>query len=81
MSLSSGHPNTLGGYRDLSVILFGERSDAVKFLDEKIAEQGRDSEVIQAESQMIYLLAQISTQHRKTALPDTTNRNQRGGDH
>jgi len=52
-------PTTLGEYRDLAVILFGEESKATKFLDEKIKEQGREEKVIQHSSQMLYLLANL----------------------
>lgn len=47
---------TLGDYRDLFVLIAGEQSRAVKFLDAKIAEQGRDMEVVAAESQMLTAL-------------------------
>lgn len=47
---------TLGDYRDLFALIGGEQSRAVKFLDGKIAEQGRDMEVVAAESQMLTAL-------------------------
>ena len=49
-------PSTLGEYRDLCAALGGPENKAVKFLDEKIAEQGRDAEVAAADSQMRYFL-------------------------
>jgi len=51
-------PGTLGEYRDLCAALspLGDKCQAVAFLDEKIAEQGRDEEVIQHDSQMRILL-------------------------
>jgi len=49
-------PSTLGEYRDLCAALGGADNQAVKFLDEKIAEQGRDAEVTAPDSQMRYLL-------------------------
>jgi hypothetical protein len=51
-------PGTLGEYRDLCAALGGEDCKAVEFLDKHIAEspQGRDDEVIQADSQMRFLL-------------------------
>lgn len=52
-------PKTLGDYRDLFVVLAGEDSAAVKFLDNKIAMQGRDAEVWAAPSQMMLLLASM----------------------
>lgn len=47
---------TLGNYRDLFFILGGEDNRAVKFLDAKIAEQGRDQKVLADETQMLLLL-------------------------
>lgn len=49
-------PSTLGGYRDLCAAFGGEECRAVKFLDSRIATQGRDTEVIQPDSQMRILL-------------------------
>jgi hypothetical protein len=49
-------PATLGEYRDLCAAIGGEGCKAVKFLDEKIADQGRDAIVIADDSQMRYIL-------------------------
>lgn len=49
-------PETLGEYRDICVALGGPDCKAVRFLDEKISEQGRDEAVIAADSQMRMLL-------------------------
>lgn len=49
-------PSTLGEYRDLCLALGGINSEAVAFLDKKIAEDGRNSEVIIPDIQMRYLL-------------------------
>lgn len=57
--LSVGLDSTLGSYRELSRLTFGEDSKAVAYLDKKIAEQGADEEVIADESQMLALLASI----------------------
>lgn len=59
--LSTGQDSTLGNYRSLSVAFFGEDSEAVKFLDGKIAESpnGESEEVVANEQQMIYLLATL----------------------
>lgn len=54
--LSTGHDSTLGNYRILTAAFFGEDSPAVKFLDDKIAIDGADAEVIQDEGQMLYML-------------------------
>lgn len=50
---------TLGQYRDLFVLIAGEDNRAVKFLDAKIAVQGRDEEVLADESQMLLLLGSM----------------------
>jgi hypothetical protein len=47
---------TLGDYRDICVVIGGEDCEAVKFLDRRIAEQGRDEKVLAPESQMMFLL-------------------------
>jgi hypothetical protein len=49
-------PETLGEYRDLCKAIGGEDCRAVKFLDEKIAEGGRDDKVVVPDSQMRMLL-------------------------
>lgn len=49
-------PATLGEYRDLCVAIGGVGCRAVRFLDERIAEQGRDEPVVAADSQMRALL-------------------------
>lgn len=51
-------PSTLGEYRDFCATLGGDKCRAVEFLDRKIheAKQGRDEEVLQADSQMRALL-------------------------
>ena len=61
IKLSTGQPSTLGSYRSMSVLFFGENSDQVLFLDKKISESpnGADEEVIAEESQMLYLLAHL----------------------
>ena len=54
--MSTGDDATLGNYRKMAALFFGEDSDAVEFLDKKIEEQGEDQEVIADERQMINLL-------------------------
>lgn len=50
-------PETLGEYRDLVMALCGDEANpAVKFLDRKIADQGRDEKVIVHDSQMRMML-------------------------
>lgn len=48
-------PETLGEYRDICAAIAPE-SEAVRFLDGKIAEQGRDEKVLAADSQMRMIL-------------------------
>jgi hypothetical protein len=52
---------TLGDYRALSELTFGEQSAATKFLDNKISKSpnGKDERVIVEESQMLYLLCSL----------------------
>lgn len=57
--LSTGQDSTLGNYRKLSVIFFGNTSNAVAFLDKKISEQSEEEEVLADESQMINMLVNI----------------------
>lgn len=45
-------PETLGEYRDVCVAFGREDCRAVQFLDEKIAEQGREMRVLAPDSQM-----------------------------
>ena len=57
---------TLGDYRKVAMLLFGQESGATKFLDIKIAAQGEDEEVVADDSQMIYLLVQLDKRTRPT---------------
>jgi hypothetical protein len=56
--LSTGDDSTLENYRKLSVAVFGENSDQVKFIDRKISESpnGAQEEVLADERHMIFLL-------------------------
>lgn len=56
--LSTGKDSTLGNYKKFAVI-FGPK--CVKFFEEKIAESpnGENEEVIQDESQMMFLMASM----------------------
>ncbi len=58
--LSTGDDSTLGNYRKLAAIFFGEESKAVKFLDQKIKEGSEDDEVIADERQMVLLLGTMT---------------------
>jgi hypothetical protein len=57
--LSTGDDSTLGSYRKLAVLAFGEHSNAVDLLDRKIdkSPNGEQEEVLADESQMFYLLS------------------------
>lgn len=59
--LSTGDDSTLGSYRKLASIFFGENSKAVTFLDEKIAgsPEGENEEVLADERQMVYVLGMM----------------------
>lgn len=59
--LSTGQPSTLGTYLKNCTAMFGKESNAVKFLQRKVDEQGEDEEVIIHETQMLYLLGAIHT--------------------
>lgn len=56
ITLSTGQPSTLGSYYDNCCAVFGSDSKPARFFADKIAEQGRDMEVVQAESQVMYLI-------------------------
>ena len=60
--ISTGEDSTLATYRKMAIVLTGENSKAVKFLDEKIKEDpdGDQGEVIVSESQMMYFLIKTS---------------------
>ena len=60
-TISTGQPATLKTYREIARF-FGEK--AVEYIDQKIAEspKGENEEVIAAESQVLYLLAQLANQ-------------------
>ena len=67
--LSSGDPSTLGSYRALSALVFGDPSPQTNFLDNKIAESlgGAEEEVLADERQMIMLLASLKEKpHEQT---------------
>jgi hypothetical protein len=54
-------PSTLGEYRDMCAAIGGEFCEAVRFLDKRIAEQGREEEVIAPDLQMRMLLLPMLT--------------------
>jgi hypothetical protein len=62
MTLSIGMPSTLGSYLKLCNIFFGEESEQTKFIMDKIetSPNGANEEVIAEESQMMYLLVNLS---------------------
>ena len=55
--LSTGDKATLGNYRKLCKAVGFDK--AAKFFEDKIRDEGEDSEVIQCESQMMYLIMSI----------------------
>ena len=51
---------TLGEYRKLALVLSGdEESRAVKFFNDKIAEQSEDELVVVSENQMVLLMGEL----------------------
>jgi hypothetical protein len=61
--LSTGDPATLGSYRKLAVLAFGEASRSVLYLDRKIAESAQGSdEPVDAEEQMLQVLGALYLQ-------------------
>ena len=59
--ISTGEDSTLATYRKIAVTLFGESSNAVDFMDEKIKDSkiGGTEEVIVDESQMLHLFGSL----------------------
>lgn len=68
-TLSVGLPSTLGSYQTLCNIFFGAESLQSDFIRRKIAESpnGTDEEVVADESQVMYLLFNLT---HKTTLED-----------
>lgn len=60
-TLSVGMPSTLASYLQLSQIFFGEDSEAYKYIQGLIAEQGPDEEVVADEAQMVNLLMELNS--------------------
>jgi len=58
--LSTGQDATLGNYRKMAAIFFGVSSKAIQWLDDKIAEQGEDEEVIADEGQVLQVLFEMN---------------------
>lgn len=51
---------TLKDYRNLCIVVFGADSPQVRFIDDKIRDQGEDMEVLTDERQMLLLLSSLS---------------------
>jgi hypothetical protein len=60
--MSTGQDSTLGNYRQMALLFFGEDSGAVEYLDQLIAESpnGADEEVIADEEQVVGLLFSLT---------------------
>lgn len=58
MTLSTGHPSTLGSYLVLCELFFGKDSAQASFIRRKIVESpnGEQEEVVADETQVLYLL-------------------------
>lgn len=65
--ISTGQDSTLETYRQIAVVLFGEQSEPVQFLDQKIAESPNKEkeEVVADERQMLYLLVNMGLKGNK----------------
>jgi hypothetical protein len=65
-TISTGQPSNLKTYRQIALIMSGmdESSNAVKFFDDKITEQGETMEVIADETQMFYLIINLNKEER-----------------
>jgi hypothetical protein len=65
--MSTGDDATLGNYRKMCALFFGEDSKATSYLDEKISRSliGEGEEIIANEGQIIQLLMQIDFQGKK----------------
>ncbi len=61
--ISTGEPSTLKTYRKIATVMFPK---ALPMLDRRIEEYGEDEEVIQAESQMLYLFSEIEFNNAPT---------------
>jgi hypothetical protein len=57
-------PKTLGDYRNLCLVLFGEKSKSVKYFDDLIAKQGRHEIVIAPFSQMTLLIGSLEVERK-----------------
>lgn len=59
--LSTGVDSTLGEWKKLAIQVFGEKSNAVKFLEDKIAASpnGEKEPVVAPEEQLLYVLGTI----------------------
>lgn len=70
MTLSTGMPSTLGSYKTLCKIFFGEDSAQYQFIESKIIQSpnGEDEEVIADESQMLYLLSTMNKEQSQQEL-------------
>ena len=60
-TISTGEPNTLGTWLKIATVLAGPDSKAVKFFQDKITESpnGEKEEVIQDETQVLYLIGAL----------------------
>jgi hypothetical protein len=58
--LSTGQDATLGNYRHMASLFFGEDSEAVRFLDEAIDADGEGMEVVADEGQVVGLLFEMT---------------------
>ena len=67
--LSLGIDSTLKNWRELTMHVFGKDSAAVKYWDDKIAEQGEDEWVLAEETQVLAMVAQLHVRGLETQNP------------
>lgn len=63
-------PGTLGEYRDFCTAFGGEECDAVRLLDARIADEGRDMRVFTSDSYMRMLLMPLILLRRGVLMSD-----------
>jgi hypothetical protein len=55
---------TCGNYKELCVCMFGEDSEATKFIQNKIDKYGKDELVLADESQVMHVLFSLHFKHK-----------------
>ncbi len=66
--LSSGFPETIGGYRSAAVVIFGETSRAVVYLDQLVSQNGVDAKFATGELDVSYKLGLHESNYEVTLI-------------